>query len=630
MKRFFSVIAFLFSAALFAAGSVTIDFSQGDSGKWSRTRGTESAVADGVLSVDGTHWDSKAYRSIDLRPDTAYELSAIGRGETAVKLLAGWEKTVAQLPLPGKNFRSGSVTFKTPAGNGRLILCVQVNAEKGRAEVKRITIVPAAERQEEAKCPPDSLSGVVWREPFASAETAEKLGAEFIPGGGPDGMNCVKLSGAAGELELDANLLRGRIVTVEAMIKGEELKGGTLMISPASMPGPGEYYPALRADKGSFDWRKFGYSVRIPDDAGKLKLRFNHAGKGGDVFYADVKLSLSPLPAPLSRRSGAPLQKSPKYRGAMIGSLSGDEENSIREFAEVWHGNLVRYQFGGGGRENTPEKYRAWGQRQMETLDRKLPFFEKYGVKVVIDLHSGPATMNEILQNVGVWSVDAQDMIVDLWRGIARRYKGNPNIYGYDILNEPLEPAYVYREGGALDWNRFAERIAKAIREIDPDTPIIVASAVGGNPVGFAGLRPLDVPNVIYTVHFYLPHNYTHQGVNGSRMIGAYPGVSSDGRVWDKALLRRALEPVVRFQKQYNVPILVGEFGAARWAPGGEQYLADLIDIFEEYGWDWAYHAYREWHGWSAEHSADPAEMKRHENTPRKELLIRCMSRNRR
>ena len=47
-------------------------------------------------------------------------------------------------------------------------------------------------------------------------------------------------------------------------------------------------------------------------------------------------------------------------------------------------------------------------------------------------------------------------------------------------------------------------------------------------------------------------------------------------------------------------------------SPGGSvihglsayNYLKDLLEIFEEEGWDWAYHAYREWHGWSLEHTA--------------------------
>lgn len=35
---------------------------------------------------------------------------------------------------------------------------------------------------------------------------------------------------------------------------------------------------------------------------------------------------------------------------------------------------------------------------------------------------------------------------------------------------------------------------------------------------------------------------------------------------------------------------------------GAERNLADLISIFNEYGWDWTYHAFREWPGWSVEH----------------------------
>ena len=35
------------------------------------------------------------------------------------------------------------------------------------------------------------------------------------------------------------------------------------------------------------------------------------------------------------------------------------------------------------------------------------------------------------------------------------------------------------------------------------------------------------------------------------------------------------------------------------------RYLKDLISIFEAHGWDWSYHAFREWNGWSVEHGPD-------------------------
>jgi hypothetical protein len=55
------------------------------------------------------------------------------------------------------------------------------------------------------------------------------------------------------------------------------------------------------------------------------------------------------------------------------------------------------------------------------------------------------------------------------------------------------------------------------------------------------------------------------------------------------------------------VHIYIGEFSAIRWAPEGSaaRYLSDLIEIFEAHGWDWSYHAFREWSGWTVEHRDD-------------------------
>lgn len=57
------------------------------------------------------------------------------------------------------------------------------------------------------------------------------------------------------------------------------------------------------------------------------------------------------------------------------------------------------------------------------------------------------------------------------------------------------------------------------------------------------------------------------------------------------------------------MPIYIGEFSAIRWAPDDSacRYLRDAIEIFESHGWDWSYHAFREWQGWSVEHGEDRA-----------------------
>jgi hypothetical protein len=46
-------------------------------------------------------------------------------------------------------------------------------------------------------------------------------------------------------------------------------------------------------------------------------------------------------------------------------------------------------------------------------------------------------------------------------------------------------------------------------------------------------------------------------------------------------------------------------------------------------GWDWTYHAYREWDGWSVEHNSDPNNHEpTTEPTKRKKLLLDWFGKN--
>lgn len=101
---------------------------------------------------------------------------------------------------------------------------------------------------------------------------------------------------------------------------------------------------------------------------------------------------------------------------------------------------------------------------------------------------------------------------------------------------------------------------------------------------------------------------------------------------WDKKMIRKHLKPVRDFQLRHNARIYVGEFSAVAWAPGAADYLRDCIEVFEEYGWDWTYHAFREdWGGWSVEHEATkPSDLKpAKEDTLRKKVLLEYFRRNR-
>lgn len=69
------------------------------------------------------------------------------------------------------------------------------------------------------------------------------------------------------------------------------------------------------------------------------------------------------------------------------------------------------------------------------------------------------------------------------------------------------------------------------------------------------------------------------------------------GRFWNKKTLVKYLQPVIEWQKKNRVPasrIIAGEFGCNRLVSGCEQYLSDLVDIFDEHGWHWSFYSFRE------------------------------------
>jgi hypothetical protein len=291
----------------------------------------------------------------------------------------------------------------------------------------------------------------------------------------------------------------------------------------------------------------------------------------------------------------------PRLRGAMVSTKVTPE--SLATFGSEWNANLIRWQLTGWRPQGTDfdlDAYDRWLEEQLALLDAALPVCRQQGLYVVVDLHSKPGggpESDESLFN----SRECQERFVRNWRRIAERYRDSEVVWGYDLANEPQEQAV---DVELMDWQELAEAAGKAVREVDAHHTIIVEPAEGGNPSGFVGLRPIDVPNVVYSVHMYLPHAFTHQGVHGRDNTFVYPG-EIGGSYWDKARLEEALKPVIDFQNTFRVHIYVGEFSAIRWAPdnSAHRYLRDCIEIFEERGWDWSYHAFREWSGWSVEHS---------------------------
>jgi len=173
----------------------------------------------------------------------------------------------------------------------------------------------------------------------------------------------------------------------------------------------------------------------------------------------------------------------------------------------------------------------------------------------------------------------------------------NANALFFDMYWPPdFYPAYA---GTLYDWNQLYPRIVEAIREVDPDTPILVGAMSWSSLDWLPYLEPTDDPRTVYIFHQYAPHDYTHQvpDADGSLPI-TYPGemdLDWDGQPdpFDRDWMEGWLSTVADFQTEHGVPVAVNEYGAQRYQSGAAQYLDDEMGLFEDLGlnyalWSWS------------------------------------------
>ncbi len=443
------------------------------------------------------------------------------------------------------------------------------------------------------------------------------------------------------EYPIDLTPYRGTSITFAIKYRSvgvsqppEVYNGIKFMMRFSPIPGGVFRWPSDTGLYGTTDgwqWASFGENIPFTATTGTLMLGLqNSSGKVefdlttlqvGSLFSAADRVNLDwkvQYPEAIANHH--------RQRGVMSPEFL--KQDDIRTLQE-WNANLVRFQivrnWGRIGTELDLEEYDHWLNGKLDALEQALTWAEGTDIKFVVDLHCLPGGRSSG-QNMRMFVEKKYgDHFLKVWQRIATRFKGTPKIYAYNLVNEPLQsipalPDYDY-------WN-LQRRAAEAIREIDPDTPIMIESNMADKAETYVYLSPLAMHNIIYKVHMYVPGAFTHQRLRGEGTVVTYPGMI-DGEQWDKERIRQELQPVLDFQKRHGCKIYVGEFSAIAWAPGAEQYLNDCIELFEEYGWDWTYHAFREWVGWSVEHEGpNGKEMKPAATTPRKEVLLKYFKRN--
>ena len=402
-------------------------------------------------------------------------------------------------------------------------------------------------------------------------------------------------------------------------------------------------YPGPAGKSGDFDWYTYRHRASLKDGVdGPASFTIGLQQATGEVSYDLASLDFLPMGADLPPDAPTLQCEYPSARSFVSPAPSGEPPSPLRgfmlpsrglhdeDFAKLasWGVTLVRYQMSRNwpfaDTERDLADYDAWMKIKLDHLEeRVVPFAAKYGIKVVVDLHMPPGGRSADHELNMLYDPEYAEHFIETWRRIARRFKDSPAICAYDLVNEPHQ---TYHSVGGNDYLSLQVRAAKAIREIDPDIPIVIEPIHSASPEGFRTLAAVPMENVIYEVHVYQPFAYTHQGVGQGKPWDKAKWPDPD-KGWDKDFLREKLAPVRDFQLRHNARIYVGEFSAVAWAEGAGDWLRDAISLFEEYGWDWTYHAFDEWAGWSIEHEAishgmGPENFQPSEDNPRRRALL--------
>src|SRR5512138_214348 len=248
-------------------------------------------------------------------------------------------------------------------------------------------------------------------------------------------------------------------------------------------------------------------------------------------------------------------------------------------------------------------------------LDQALDWCEKHGLYVILDMHAVPGWQNSDWHSDNstrhslFWQyAHFQDRFVALWEEFARRYKGRAVIAGYNVMNEPVTNAPYGRFSSKYepDWeaiNQLYRRVTTAIHAIDPDHIIFLEGDYFSTH--FDNFDPPFAPNLVYS-----SHNYNTGGFGP----GPYPGTIR-GEEWNYQKQEDIFltHSGTRFTQKYNVPLWVGEFGAAYNGPANEipdrlRALDDQLTVYNKYGAHWTMWTYKHIHvmGWVQLDPASP------------------------
>jgi len=201
----------------------------------------------------------------------------------------------------------------------------------------------------------------------------------------------------------------------------------------------------------------------------------------------------------------------------------------------------------------------SFNEEGFTLLDTFMVWCKKNNLPVILDMHCAPGgqSKDNIADGDGVearlWTVkENQDLTVEIWKEIARRYANEPWIIGYDLLNEPvLPPGYSNQI-----LRNFYIRLINTIRSEDANHIVFIEGNIYAT--NFDHLTPPMALNMVYAFHKY----------------------------WSETT-QASIQYMLNIRNQYNVPLWLGESGE-----NSNTWFRETIDLMEKnnIGWNWWTH----------------------------------------
>lgn len=171
------------------------------------------------------------------------------------------------------------------------------------------------------------------------------------------------------------------------------------------------------------------------------------------------------------------------------------------------------------------------------------------------------------------------------WSQISEYFKNYSDTLLFEIMNEPHDKL------NAGKWNVFLVDALAEIRKTNPTRIVLIGTPDWGGLGGLPYLQLPDDENIILTVHYYNPFQFTHQGASWVSGSTPWLGTTWNDSETEREVVANEFAPLVQFGKTNNVPVHIGEFGAYSKADetSRKKWTTYIARYLESVGFSWAY-----------------------------------------